>query len=146
MTEFEMAYLLTDMQAAISTGSSELITLVTGFLVAGYTVGHRLSRWMLAVVLGIFGYWYSMSVFILSRQILSLGGLVQEIHSFAESGKGLQWHVAAGQIPPSWLVQDVTPVALNIVFITVFAAAIAFFLQCRRMNRKAEVGAWKPKA
>lgn len=145
MTEFEMAYLLTDMQAAISTGSSELLTLVTGFLVAGYSVGHRLSRWMLAVVVGIFAYWYSVSVFILSRQIITLTGLVQEIHRFAESGKGLQWHSAAGTIPPQWLVQDVGPVMLNTVFIAVFTAAIAFFFQCRHMNRKAE-GAWKPKA
>jgi hypothetical protein len=29
---------------------------------------------------------------------------------------------------------------------TVFAGSIVFFFHCRRVNRKAEAGAWKPKA
>jgi hypothetical protein len=71
--------------------------------------------------------------------------LVQEIHRFAESGKGLQWHSAAGTIPPPWLLQDAGPVGLNVVFIAVFAASVAFFFHCRRVNRKAETGGWRPK-
>jgi hypothetical protein len=140
MTEYEMASLVTDMQAALAAGSIELATIVSGFLVAGYVAAHRLSRLMIAIVLGVYTFWFFGAAFILSRQFISLSGLVTEIHNFATAAKGLQWHAAAGEIPSEWMMNSLGPVVSYFIFPIMFAGSVVFFFHCRRVNRKAEIG------
>lgn len=143
MTEFEMAYLMTDMQSALMTSTTTLFTITSAFLVAGYLVSHRLSRLMVLVAVAVFAWAFFTTAFITSRLIYNLLGLVVEINKFATAGKGLQWHAAAQPIV-GWAMAGGT--WFFIVFCAlVFAGSIVFFFHSRRVNHKAEAGAWKPK-
>jgi hypothetical protein len=77
------------------------------------------------------------------RQMESLAGLALQMKAFAAAGKGLQWSAVAS-LNAEWLV------AVRYVSTTIFLIAIGgsvfFFFHCRRVNHKAELGAWKPKA
>jgi hypothetical protein len=145
MTEFEMAYLLTDMQSAIANQTAVFMTGVSGFLVGGYVAAHRLTNLMLTVAISLYTLFFAGAVFMLSRMSLTLSGLVQQIHQFAAEGKGLQWHSAASYMAPSWALQ-LGPYPSYIGGAFIYWATIIFFFHCRRVNRKAEAGHWKPKA
>ena len=145
MTEFEMAYLLTDMQSAMANVATTQITLVSGFLVASYAIAHRLNRMMLSIALPIYTLWYFGNSFLLSRMQISLNGLVHQIHEVAAAGKGLQWHSAANAMAPEWLLEIGPYVQWTLIFL-IYGGTILFFVQCRRHNRNAETGAWKPKS
>jgi hypothetical protein len=143
MTEFEMAYLMTDMQAGLMASTTTLFTITSAFLVAGYLVSHRLSRLMVGVAIAVFSWAFFTTAFITSRQIFNLLGLVVEINKFANAGKGLAWHAAAQPIV-DWAMQGGT--WFFIVFCTLaFIGSIAFFFHSRRVNQMAEAGTWKPK-
>lgn len=88
MTEFEMAYLLTDMQSAIGNQSAVFFTGVSGFLVGGYVAAHRLNRALIAIVISVYTLWFLQMMFLLSRMSISLAGLVTQIHEFAEAWQG----------------------------------------------------------
>ena len=141
MTEFEMAYLVTDMQIAVSTTSATLFTITSAFLVAGYYVAHRLTPLMIGVLIVIYAWSFFGTTFVLNRELISLFGLAGEIHSYAGTGKGLHWHAAANPAP-AWLLSAgvVAAFALNVI---VFVATLVFFFHCRRVNRKAEADASK---
>lgn len=143
MTEFEMAYLMTDMQAGLMTSTTTLFTITSAFLVAGYVVSHRLSRLMVLVAVAVFGWAFFTTAFITSRQVFNLLGLVAEINKYAAAGKGLQWHAATQPII-GWALAGGT--WFFIIFCALaFVGSLAFFFHSRRINRKAEVAAWKPK-
>lgn len=144
MTEFEMAYLLTDMQSALANYTATFFTGVSGFLVSGYVAAHRLNRTMLAVVLSLYTVWFVPVVFMMSRMGISFSGLLHEMHQFAAAGKGLQWHAAATAIAPDWLF-DLGPYPMYLFGVAVYCGTMYFFLHCRRVNHKAEGGAWHPK-
>jgi len=144
MTEFEMAYLMTDMQSAIANMSTVCFTGVSGFLVGGYFAAHRLNRTLVAILIFLYTLWFYQTVFLLSRMGISLVGLVREIHQFAAAGKGLQWHSAAFAQAPDWVL-DLGAVPAYVTGLIVYCGTIYFFLQCRRTNQKAEGGAWHPK-
>lgn len=136
MTEFEMAYLVTDMQIAVSTTSATLFTITSAFLLAGYYVAHRLTPLMIGVVIVIYAWFFFGTTFMLNRELISLFGLAAEIHTHAEAGKGLHWHAAANPAP-AWVLSIgiVVGFALNAV---IFIATLVFFFHCRRVNRQAE--------
>lgn len=143
MTEFEMAYLMTDMQAGLMTATTTLFTITSAFLVTGYLASHHLNRIMVVVVVAVFSWAFFLTAFITSRQVFNLLGLVVEINKFAAAGKGLQWHAAAQPVV-GWAMAGGT--WFFIIFCAlVFAGSIAFFFHSRRINRKADAGAWKPK-
>lgn len=143
MTEFEMAYLMTDMQGALMTSMTTLTTITSAFLVAGYVVSHRLNRLMVGAAIGVFAWSFVSTAFITSRQIVSLLGLVEQIHDYAAAGKGLAWHAAASPLI-RWALDGGPYFFIGFCFL-VFIGSLAFFLHCRRVNRKAEAGAWHPK-
>ena len=141
MTEFEMSYLVTDMQIAVSTTNATLFTITSAFLVAGYYAAHRLTPLMIAVLIGIYAWAFFGTAFMVNRELISLFGLAGEINAYSGAGKGLQWHAAASPAP-AWLLNAgvVISLFLNAVM---FVATLAFFFHCRRVNRKAEAEASK---
>jgi heme/copper-type cytochrome/quinol oxidase subunit 2 len=141
MTEFEMAYLVTDMQIAVSTTSATLFTITSAFLLAGYYVAHRLTPLMIGVLIVIYAWSFFGTAFMLNREFISLFGLAGEINTYAGAGKGLHWHAAANPAP-AWLLNTgiMLGAALNVV---IFVATLIFFFHCRRVNRKAETEAPK---
>lgn len=145
MTEFEMAYLVTDMQSASANQTTVLTTGVSGILVGGYVAAHRLTKLMLAFAISLYTLFFGGQIFLLTRMQLTLFGLLQQVHQFAAEGKGLQWHSAANYMAPVWLFQ-LGPYPQYFMAALIYCATIVFFFHCRRVNRKAEVGAWKPKA
>ena len=144
MTEFEMAYLLTDMQAMMATQATTSLTVVSGFLIAGYIAAHRLNRLMVGILLGIYTYWFLGTAFQLSRQVASHSGLILKMHNYAAAGKGLEWHAAKDAMAPRWVL-EAAPTSAVLFASAIFAASIVFFFQCRRMNHKIEAGTWHPK-
>ena len=141
MTEFEMAYLVTDMQIAISTTSATLFTITSAFLLTGYYVAHRLTPLMIGVLIVIYAWFFFGTTFILNRELISLFGVAGEITAYAGAGKGLKWHAAANPAP-AWVMSSgvVAGFALNVI---VFIATLVFFFHSRRVNRKAETEAPK---
>lgn len=75
MSEFEMAYLLNDIQLAITANSSMLFTIVSTFLVASYVAAHRLSPLMIGILLGIYAYAFLGTALAIERQMASMFGL-----------------------------------------------------------------------
>jgi small basic protein len=145
MSEFEMAYLLNDIQLAITANSSMLFTIVSAFLVASYVVAHRLSPLMIGILLGIYAYAFLGTALAIERQMASMFGLGYQIATQAAAGNQLHWHAFANPwAPPS--ERSVLPMATLLFSCTVFVGSIVFFFHCRRVNRKAEAGAWRPKA
>ena len=145
MTEFEMAYLLTDMQSAMANQTAVFVTVISGFLAGSYVAAHRLTNLMIAVAIWLYTMFFISEMFMLTRMGISLGGLVQQMHQFALDGKGLQWHSAANYIAPGIWFQ-LGPYPGYVTGTLIYAATIVFFFHCRRVNRKAEAGHWKPKA
>jgi hypothetical protein len=143
MTEFEMAYLMTDMQGALMTSTTTLTTITSAFLVTGYVVGHRLSRSMACAAIVVFAWSFISTAFITSRQIVSLLGLVGQINEYAAAGKGLGWHAAARPII-GWAF-DGGPYLFMLFCAVVFVGSILFFFHARRTNKKAEAGTWHPR-
>lgn len=143
MTEFEMAYLLTDMQAALATQGALFFTLVSGFLVTSFVAAHRLTRLMVVVAITLYTAFYLQMIFTFSRMGISMAGLVQQMHQFAADGKGLAWHAASNAVP-EWALQ-MAPYPAYLSGTLVYAATIIFFFHCRHVNHKAETQTWKPR-
>lgn len=136
MTEFEMAYLVTDMQIAISTTMATQFTITSAFVLTGYYVAHRLTPLMIGVLVVIYAWFFFGTTFILNRELISLFGVAGEITAYAAAGKGLKWHAAANPAP-AWVMSTgvVFGFALNAI---IFIATLVFFFHSRRVNRKAE--------
>ncbi len=143
MTEFEMAYLQNDMLVALANGTQFFFTLLSAFLAASYVGAHRLTRPMVVVVIGLFVLTAFSSILAQFRQMESLAGLAEQIRAFAAAGKGLQWS-AVTKIP-AWWVESLRYIAAAVFLIAVIAS-VFFFFHCRRVNHKAEAGAWRPRA
>jgi hypothetical protein len=137
MTEFEMAYLLADMQASAATGFGVALTVSSGFLIAGYTISHRLNLTMVTIIVALYTWYSLLSANILIRQQESIFGLVRKIQAAAANGQGLEWHAAYTMPMPSYASGYTT--ILQITFsVAMWAGAIAFFFLARHANLKRE--------
>lgn len=143
MTEFEMAYLLTDMQSAMANEFAILFSLLFGFLGASYVAAHRLSRMMLSVAIPSYTLLYFLVGGLLKALSVSFFGLISQMHAFSASGKGLLWHASATAAPAFWI--PVVPYVVPTILLLTYVGSLVFFFQCRRVNRKTEMGAEAPK-
>lgn len=143
MTEYEMAYLANELNGSISTSAGNAFSTVSAFLVAGYLAAHKLNRFMVLTVITVYTIWLSGAVLGIVRAQINVAGLIQQMHLMAEQGKGLQWHLAS-RVLPEWFPSSQVGFVL-VVFAAIYIASVVFFFQCRRMNRKAEMGVEAPK-
>ena len=142
MSEFEMAYLQNDMMLALGSATQFFFGMLSAFLVASYIAAHKLTRPMMIVVVCLFVAAALSSIGAIYRQMESLAGLVAQVKAFAVAGNGLQWHMAT-QVP-QWWIESIRYVAV-LLFLAAMVGSVYFFFHCRRVNNKAEIGAWKPK-
>jgi len=136
MTEYEMAYLSAELQTAAITTFSVLVTVVSGFLVVGYAVSHRLNRQMIAIIMVMYTWYMWLATASLSRQLVSQIGLTQKMQAFAHAGKGLEWH-AANLMPYS--ANPGTAFAASLAFGAVMhIGSVLFFFAARQANLERE--------
>ena len=136
MTEYEMVNMNNEL---VNTGIMMLtayFSSVTGFLVAAYVVAHRLTKSMVAMIVGLFLWSCFTLTMTMYRLIVDFIGMRNQIYEYAQSGRGLTWHSASFNRIPDYSVY-IVPATWTIVAI----AAIYFFFHCRRVNRKAELEA-----
>jgi hypothetical protein len=138
MTEFEMASLLNDEMGVAGNQFMNWISMVTAFVAIGYLISHRLSPWMITATVLVYSYIYIGMVRPMFLMIGDIQGLLRKMESLAATGSGFEWHsVKSGALPAQWL-WDVEGYVNVAAFALVYLATIVFFLQIRRMNRKAE--------
>lgn len=132
MTEFEMAYLMADMQSGLMTSTTTLFTITSAFLVAGYVAGRGMSRLTAVVVVAVFAWAFLTTAFLTGRQIINVLGLAQQIHEYAAAGKGLSWHAASTAVTGRQFFGNLA--IFNFFCGTVFIASVFFFLHCRSIR------------
>lgn len=142
MTEFEMASLANDMLATTNTILTTSFTVTTGFVAASYLAAHRLSRTMTVIVVALYVAW---SLSINAQAYTALRGyyrLLRKIRDTAQPEGIFSWFPPEGM--PAWFT-DARPSMIGASLIVAILASVIFFFHCRRVNRKSEAGAWKPK-
>jgi hypothetical protein len=137
MSEFEMAYLLTEMQMAASTGFGVMLTVVSGFLVAGYVISHRLNAAMIAIILFLYTWYTFVSINILARIQMSIFGLLEKMKAEAAGGKGLEWH-AVNTLPTSTYITEYGVILAFAMGAAMYLGSILFFFIARHMNLRQE--------
>jgi cell division protein FtsB len=143
MTEFEMAYLVNEMRNGVVSSLSLYFGVLTAFLVASYVAAHRLTRTMTTIVVGLFTLFSLLMFASINSQQQALAALAKEVRAFAAAGKGLAWH--PGTKVPDWAI-DMSIYLGDVLVVAAIVASIYFFFHCRHVNRKTEMGAWKPNA
>ena len=134
MTEYEMASLNIDTLLLLGASFTTYFSLVSAFLVASYLAAHRLTRTMATILIGLFVLWNMLMIGAVSAQLYSLSGLAKKMRTFADEGKGLEWHRVA-HIPDSLI--DWPRYLIVIILSLATIAAIYFFFHSRHVNRKA---------
>jgi hypothetical protein len=142
MTEFEMAYLHVELVNSMGMLFTGYFTVFTGFLVASYLVAHKLTRTMTIIGVGMFVFLDVGAIMLNYRTISSLAGLSLKMHGMAQTSDMLTWHSTA--TTPEWTFDALPLVGVALYSISMIAA-VYFFFHCRRVNRKAEIGAEVPK-
>jgi hypothetical protein len=136
MTEYELVNMNNEL---VNTGIMMLtayFSTVTGFLVAAYVAAHRLTKSMVATIVGLFLWSCFTLTMTMYRLIVDFIGLRNQIYEYARTGKGLSWHSASFYPIPDYATY-IVPSTWTIVAI----AAVYFFFHCRRVNRKVELEA-----
>lgn len=141
MTEYEMAYLQNEYVSSLALYGSGTFTTVTAFLVAAHIASHRLSLFMVVTVIYAYTVWLWGGVFLLSRVLSNLAGLLSKMHALAESGQGLEWHVAANPVS-AWVPGAIQAFVFSNTTI-IYVASIAFFLYNRRAHQKVSQSGWR---
>lgn len=143
MTEYEMAYLhaeITNSTILIFTG---FFTVLTAFLFVSYMVAHKLTRTMMVICVGLYLFLCTGTLVLNVRTLSNLAGLSLKMRTFAQGGNGLDWHWTASS--PEWNMLA-APYVGAFLYSVAIVSSVYFFFHCRRVNRKAEAAAWKPKA
>lgn len=131
MTEFEMAYLLTDMQSALANEFAILFSLLFTFLGASFAAAHRLTTLMMALALSAYSILFVWITALITGLTYSLLGLRSHMHNYSLTGKGLQWHgsaVGAG-------LSTSTAYIVLATLIAIWVGSFVFFFHCRRVNQ-----------
>ena len=142
MTEFEMASLANELLTTATTLTTTYFSIASAFIVGAYVAAHRLSRTMVAIVVGLFLVWSFSLISQASFVTRNYYNLLDQIRASAKSGATFAWYTPQA-LPDAYL--DLRPTLIFVAMNIVAVAAIYFFFHCRRVNRKAEAGAWKPR-
>lgn len=137
MTEFEMASLAQEMVMNRTAQLSLIVTIMSAFLLVGYTAAHRLTYTLNALIVAL----YSLVLFPrIVTIIFSSGPVIGLSKAIAErfaKGTEFQWHPGIAPASDSFLMNYY--VELNAVtWISIFAATITFYFLARHMNLKRE--------
>ena len=130
MSEYEAAYLFKEMIDGIQNASINYLSVVFGFLVAGYLAAAQLSKVMFGIAVGLFSFFALVTIFILNRYMATATALVDHLRlSAVEGDTSLVWHPIIYQ--PVNFSEYISFIYSGLLLIS-FAAALVFFFHCRR--------------
>jgi hypothetical protein len=132
MTDFETAYMFSELVNSMSATSMNYAGFLFAFLVASVAGAERLSRGMAVVALSAYGVVVLITIFIFSRMLLSFSELAIQIRGLAnEPGSSLAWHELKHA---SDAALTLVPYLAMVIFLGAFAGSLYFFRECRRGN------------
>lgn len=143
MTEFEMAYLAQEMLISRTAAISLIISIMSAFMVVGYTASHRLTVTLNVLIVGL----YTLLIFPrISAMIVSSAaviGLTKAMVERSAKGTEFQWNPNMGSKTDSFISPDSFFASYYmeftaIVWWSIFLATIAFYFMARQMNLKRE--------
>jgi hypothetical protein len=137
MTDYELANLLVIQVQTMFEVLTTYITIVSGFLVVGYLVAHKLNRSMVAVLVVLFS-------------MASLGcavGMRSNVAGVSNTGRHLGEAIAAGTAHFGWrfsgarspAIASTMPLMMQSIFVVAYIGALVFFFHQRRAGLKAAV-------
>ncbi len=130
MSEFELVYLLNEMEATLWTHMMNYVSIIFAMLVTAYLIGPKLNRMMTITIITLFSiasFLFSGSVITARQDYIEMAGFARELLEATTSS-----------IPPLniYNAPAASIVAMNmaLVFILVFgyAATLVFFFQARK--------------
>ncbi len=137
MTEFEMASLAQELVINRTAQLSLIVTIMSAFLVVGYTAAHRLTFTLNALIVTL----YSLVLFPRFVTIIfSTGPLIGLNKAMAErfaKGTEFQWSPQIAPASESFLMNYYME-RNAVTWISIFVATIAFYFLARQMNLKRE--------
>ncbi|MFM9864360.1 MAG: hypothetical protein ACKVRO_12205 [Micropepsaceae bacterium] len=136
MTEFEMASLAQELHINRAAQLSLIVSIMSAFLVVGYTAAHRLTFTLNALIVGLY------SLVLLPRiagfifSTMPVVGLHKAMAERFAKGIEFQWDLAL--VPSSSLLAGYIVELTAVTWISIFVATIAFYFLARQMNLKRE--------
>lgn len=131
MSDFEIALLFSETVDSVSTQFVNIVSIVSGFLLAGFFGAQLLTRLMLGIVIGIYSTFIFFIGFSVVQDMRSLMALALEIQGRVDAGsEALAWHAVKNS--PQFMIA-VGPPAVVIILALSYAASLAFFYE-RRMS------------
>jgi hypothetical protein len=129
MTEFEIAYMFTEISGLLSTNFMNFASLTFAFLVSSVLGAQRLSRPMAFIALALYSLLSLAVIYQIYRTLIAVVRLGQEIKEKAQlEGSALKWHVLTDSGDLTMAVMPLLPVAIMII---AFCASLYFFKECR---------------
>jgi len=130
MTDFEIAYLFSELVNSMTATSMNYATFLFAFLVASVAGAERLSRGMMIIALSAYGVIMIITIFIFSRMLLGFSGLATQIRDMAnEPGSSLGWHEL--RYAPD-IALTLAPGLAILIYLVAFVGSLYFFRECRR--------------
>lgn len=130
MTEYETAYLFKELIDSAGNATINYVSVLFGFLVAGYLAAPRLSKAMSGILVGLFVFFALMMIFTVNRTMAVTASLVNDVRLSAAGGDtALAWHPIVYE--PANFIEYFVPLYTGLL-IASFVAALVFFFHCRR--------------
>ena len=134
MSEYEMASLHAQLFGLIFSANVGMFGVVSAFMAASFVAAHRLTRTMAFITVLLFVL-YSVGVLIAAAGMVeSFMRLSAHMHDYAESGRGLSWHLTSQARSQELRLVSLYFTAATLVL--AHLAALFFFFHCRRVNRQ----------
>jgi hypothetical protein len=136
MTEYELLNAIQGQVSIVLTDLTNMISIMTAYLVVGYFAAHRISWAMALFVTGLFLLWSLVTLGLAVGSLNLLLSLTDEMRAQAQAGHGFQWWPEfkassgfAGRIG--------TYLSLGVMCLASLGS-VYFFFECRTRNMKAE--------
>lgn len=136
MTEFEMASLAQELHINRTAQLSLIISIMSAFLVVGYTAAHRLTFTLNALIVGLYSLVLFPRIVGFTFSSMPVVGLHKAMAERFAKGIEFQWDFAL--VPGSSLLADYLVELIAVTWISIFVATIAFYFLARQMNLKRE--------
>jgi len=131
MTSYERASLFMSLVDSTAGVMMDFVSVLFGFLVAGYLVAPHINRVMSGIVIGLFGVFSVFMIFTANRNLETLASLADEMRSSAAAGNtALAWHpvIAEATNMPALAL----PVMMGLLIIASISGIIFYIYASRR--------------
>jgi hypothetical protein len=137
MTEFEMAYLAQEMAISRTAQVSLIISIMSAFMVVGYTAAHRLTITLNVLIVVLYSLLLFPRISLIITTSAGIVGLLKVMAERATKGTEFQWNPVIVYSSDSFLADNY--LELNaIIWCSLFLATIAFYFLARQLNLKRE--------